>query len=357
MALPIVNHRMRAGYDGAMAATTDRDFLLSLFEYIRGYTSDDAREPLLKLLLEQEDAERREVEVLYDAALHELNLCLKQTKEAVARHGITEQEVLTDLREIGRLLARRDPELRFPQLRLLSVWRELKQMDLVDPEWEFSDFRAWWQKRDATRRTMESRPWFAMREMITLYQQFEEHEGIMKSYVEDQTPDMVQAVASLWVFEDLKAILNQGTAPPGSTIQIAALRRYLQCVHALTLDFAEQAKERPRSFPRADYDPVTRTLTVGNIQIKFRANSKVESLRTEVLKQIFASPESRRRSHSWDELFEAIDDPRGAVAPNAQNRIFEAGRGINERVREKTDVKNLLKVDQLTIQLDPNYDG
>lgn len=373
--ITLLLEKLEAIYQRAVKSPAPKLFFLSLFEYIELYDTNPTLEPIWKGIVALGEKDLKELKDLEQKSYEEMRQVYKEINKFVDKNHITLAGVVESLKsfeayEKGTLTSSDGPvKARYGYLAyVLMTLVEAKNPDYLKfcrkygvindeyriQEWHFSpSYNQWEELSQKIARIQLTKIWYSWDKLVHFYNVYQNYETIQKRNIESNK--LWDSWGLSMLFQEIKDILDEKTK---LDTQVRYFKHkdyllHLERVHLFTKETLIEVNKKIQVQQKRQnwtYDPATGVFYIDGKIAQFKKNS----LRAKILELITKTNENKKKTWSWDELFETIESIEEA-SREYQNKVYYACKGINEYVASKTGVTDFLIVTTKNICINPVY--
>ena len=195
------------------------------------------------------------------------------------------------------------------------------------------------------------KPWFSFDKLNEFYSVFKDVEKMkLEAYRSNKIFD-------LWGYgllaNDIKIILSSNESEQTKFIKKEDYEFYFTKLHSFikqTLEIINRKLNEKTDNKKWFYDKDKAVLFIDDKEVKF----KKDKFRAKLMELLTKNEKNQKKEWNWDEIIIAIE---ATEEPDIKykNKVFEAGRDINEYIASKTGKTDFLVVSTQTISINKKY--
>lgn len=362
-------------YKKANSTSSRKIFFISIIEYIDFLYKNQSLKILWDLInrLRDEDEDLKEFNKAKEEAERKIKAVFNKVKEFINKNNIEDPFILEEIERFESLekgtLAITGDEISFKYKCVSGILFFLlnqKNKDYLEfcrgfgeisdeftvKEWYFNKNLLFYEENlSKIGRVKYIKPWFSFDKLNEFYSVFKDVEKMkLEAYRSNKIFD-------LWGYgllaNDIKIILSSNESEQPKFIKKEDYEFYFTKLHSFikqTLEIINRKLNEKTDNKKWFYDKDKAVLFIDGKEVKF----KKDKFRGKLMELLTKNEKNQKKEWNWDEIIiaiEAIEEPDIKY----KNKVFEAGRDINEYIASKTGKTDFLVVSTQTISINKKY--
>jgi len=362
-------------YKKANSTSSRKIFFISIIEYIDFLYKNQSLKILWDLInrLRDEDEDLKKFNKAKEEAERKIKAVFNKVKKFINKNKIENPFILEEIERFESLekgtLATTGDEISFKYKCVSGIlFFLLKQKnkdylefcrgfgeisdEFIVKEWYFNkNLLCYEENLSKIGRVKYIKPWFSFDKLNEFYSVFNDVEKMkLEAYRSNKIFD-------LWGYgllaNDIKIILSSNESEQPKFIKREDYEFYFTKLHSFikqTLEIINRKLNEKTDNKKWFYDKDKAVLFIEGKEVKF----KKDKFRGKLMELLTKNEKNQKKEWNWDEIIIAIE---ATEEPDIKykNKVFEAGRDINEYIASKTGKTDFLVVSTQTISINKKY--